>query len=100
MDVDSDGIVRLFPDDVDVTAKNVIQKLAEINTMGRRKETDRKNKVTFLVRLRELVIENKLGLGLDMKVRLSIISALYEYNPKHKEQSCKFLYRGNIAAVR
>ena len=38
-----------------------------------------------MTRLRELIEENKLGLGLDLKVRMSIISALYEYNPKHKD---------------
>lgn len=79
------GRVSIFAKEVDVNAKNVIQKLAEINTGRPRKETDRKNKVLFLKRLHEHIEESKLGLGLGMKVRLSIISALYEYNPKHKD---------------
>ena len=79
------GAVKIFPNDVDINAKNVVQKLAEINTQRPRKESDRKNKVVFLQELRRLASTNDLGLGLDLKIRLSVISALYEYNPKHKD---------------
>ena len=35
--------------------------------------------------LRKLCVKNNLGLGLEMKILLAIISAIYEYNPKNKD---------------
>ena len=40
-----DGVPLIFARDVDVNAKNVVQKLAEIHTQRPRKESDRQNKV-------------------------------------------------------
>ena len=35
--------------------------------------------------MRKLSSKNNLGLGLEMKIRLATISAIYEYNPKNKD---------------
>merc|ERR1712235_45995 len=40
-----DGVPLIFARDVDINAKNVVQKLAEIHTQRPRKESDRQNKV-------------------------------------------------------
>lgn len=80
-----DGVPLIFARDVDVNAKNVVQKLAEIHTQRPRKESDRQNKVLYLKELRKLSAKNNLGLGLEMKIRLATISAIYEYNPKNKD---------------
>lgn len=79
------GEVTIFPKDVDINAKNVVQKLAEITAMRTPKEADRQNKVIFYKKLREVAAENNVGLGLEIKIRLSTISACYDYNPKHKD---------------
>merc|ERR1712137_706027 len=80
-----DGVPLIFARDVDVNAKNVVQKLAEIHTQRPRKESDRQNKVLYLKELRKLSAKNNLGYGLEMKIRLPTISAIYEYNPKNKD---------------
>ena len=79
------GEVQIFPKDVEINAKNVVQKLAEITAMRTPKEADRQNKILFYKKLREMAIEAKTGLGLEIKIRLSTISACYDYNPKHKD---------------
>ena len=84
MSVREDGTVQIFAKDVDINPKNVIQKLAEIQAQRPRKEADRSNKVKFLEELVRLVIKNKLGPALELKVRMSIVFALYDYNSKNK----------------
>ena len=61
-------LIKTLFSDVDVNSKNVVQKLAEINSQRPRKETDRQNKVLYLKELRKLAADNKLGFGIDVKV--------------------------------
>ena len=68
--VDDTGKVHLFAKDEDVTAKTVIKKFTEISSRRPRKEDDRKNKVLFFQELRTQVKTCKLGLGLELKVRV------------------------------
>jgi len=85
LSIGKDGEVQIFAKDVDINAKNVVQKLAEIQAQRPRKETDRSNKVKFLEELVRLVIKNELGPCLELKVRMSIVFALYDYNSKNKD---------------
>ena len=61
-------------------------KIKVIQAQRPRKETDRSNKVKFLEELVRLVIKNELGPCLELKVRMSIVFALYDYNSKNKER--------------
>lgn len=79
------GEVQVFPKDVEVTVKNVVQKLAEITAMRTPKEADRQNKILFYKKLREQASEANVGFGLEIKIRMSTISSCYDYNAKHKD---------------
>ena len=68
LSIGKDGEVIIFAKDVDINAKNVVQKLAEIQAQRPRKDTDRSNKVKFLEELVRLVIKTELGPCLELKV--------------------------------
>jgi len=100
LSIGKDGEVIIFAKDVDINAKNVVQKLAEIQAQRPRKDTDRSNKVKFLEELVRLVIKTELGPCLELKVRMSIVFALYDYNSKNKDYMADQEFADAIAQTR
>ena len=67
------------------TNKLVIKKLHEIVAARGKKRTDRKEQIELLSELYTISEENKLGVGILVKIKFAIVSAIFDYNPKISE---------------
>lgn len=62
-----------------VVKKNGV--LLQIVSARGKRSTDRSEQVEILVYLQNLVIEMNLGLGLELKLLLNVIAAIFDSNP-------------------
>ena len=74
--------VAMFAKDADITHETVAKKLMEIVAARGKKKTNRKEQLELLHELYGISEEHGLGPGMAIKIKFSIIAALFDYNPK------------------
>ena len=72
----------LFDAKVEITAPLVVAKLEEVIAQRGKKGTNRKIFVRHLQELYSIAVDNKLGAGVEAKVRSSLVSSLFEMSGK------------------
>ncbi|XP_033119339.1 eukaryotic translation initiation factor 3 subunit C-like [Anneissia japonica] len=72
---------KMFAKDAEITHALVLKKLNEITAARGKKGTDRKDQISMLRELRKIADENKLGVGMDLKILMNIGSSIFDYNP-------------------
>uniref|UniRef100_A0A0P6G0J7 Eukaryotic translation initiation factor 3 subunit C n=1 Tax=Daphnia magna TaxID=35525 RepID=A0A0P6G0J7_9CRUS len=73
---------KMFAKDADINTGVVLKKLFEILAARGKKGTDRREQVEMLHELYTVSEANNLGIGIAVKVKFTIISAIFDYNPK------------------
>ncbi|QQP54060.1 Eukaryotic translation initiation factor 3 subunit C, partial [Caligus rogercresseyi] len=68
--------------DAEITIPLVVKKLHEIMAARGKKRTNRKEQIELLTELLNVSTEHDLGLGVHMKIKFAIVSAIFDYNPK------------------
>merc|ERR1719458_2315669 len=74
--------IAMFAADAEITIELVIKKLNEIMAARGKKKTNRKEQIELLNELAKIAREHNLGPGVHIKIKFSIIAALFDYNPK------------------
>ena len=72
---------KMSAKDADIKMAVVLKKLSEIVARGK-KGTDRREQVEMLHELQTAAEANNLGVGVAVKIKYSIIAAIFDYNPK------------------
>lgn len=72
----------MFAKDADINTAVVLKKLSEILAARGKKGTDRREQVEMLHELYTVAEANNLGVGVAVKLKFTIISAIFDYNPK------------------
>ena len=72
----------MFEKDAEITHDLVLKKLREIMAARGRKRTNRKEQIELLNELLNISEEKNLGIGMAVKIKFAIISAIFDYNPK------------------
>lgn len=72
----------MFAKDAEIDTSLVIKKLSEIMAARGKKRTDRRQQIELLHELKIVSEQHKLGPAVAIKIRFSIISAIFDYNPK------------------
>ncbi|XP_066259889.1 eukaryotic translation initiation factor 3 subunit C [Euwallacea similis] len=73
---------KMFAKDAQIDLKLVIKKLSEIMAARGKKRTDRREQIELLHELQAISDQHKLGAAITVKIKLAIISAVFDYNPK------------------
>lgn len=73
---------KMFAKDADINTTVVLKKLSEILAARGKKGTDRREQVEMLHELQNVAEAANLGVGVAVKVKFSIIAAIFDYNPK------------------
>ncbi|XP_040565964.1 eukaryotic translation initiation factor 3 subunit C [Lepeophtheirus salmonis] len=76
---------KMFPKDAEITIPLVVKKLHEIMAARGKKRTNRKEQIELLTELLNVSAEHDLGMGVLVKVKFAIVSAIFDYNPKVSE---------------
>lgn len=76
---------KMFAKDAEIDINLVLAKLNEIMSAHGKKRTDRRAQIDLLYELKDIAEANNLGNAVAVKIRFSIISAIYDYNPKISE---------------
>lgn len=72
----------MFAKDAEITPEAVLRKLTEVIAARGKKRTDRREQIELLHELLLITEAHNLGLGLRVKIKMSIISSIFDYNPK------------------
>jgi len=72
----------MFAKDAEITPEAVLRKLTEVVAARGKKRTDRRAQIELLHELLVISEAHGLGLGLRTKIKMSIISSIFDYNPK------------------
>ncbi|ENN79282.1 eukaryotic translation initiation factor 3 subunit C [Dendroctonus ponderosae] len=73
---------KMFAKDAEIDLNLVIKKLSEIMAARGKKRTDRREQIELLHELQTISDQHKLGPAIFVKIKLAIISAIFDYNPK------------------
>jgi len=73
---------KMFAKDAEITPEAVLRKLSEVVAARGKKRTDRREQIELLHELLLISEAHGLGLGLRVKIKMSIISSIFDYNPK------------------
>ncbi|RZF36351.1 hypothetical protein LSTR_LSTR008832 [Laodelphax striatellus] len=73
---------KMFPKDAEVDIPLVVKKLNEIVAARGKKRTDRREQIDLLHELQTIADQHHLGVAVDIKIKLAIISSIFDYNPK------------------
>lgn len=73
---------KMFAKDAEITPEAVLRKLSEVVAARGKKRTDRREQIELLHELLLISEAHNLGLGLRVKIKMSIISSIFDYNPK------------------
>lgn len=73
---------KMFAKDAEIDLNLVIKKLSEIMAARGKKRTDRREQIELLHELQAISDQHKLGPAIFVKIKLAIISAIFDYNPK------------------
>ncbi|CAG9854441.1 unnamed protein product [Phyllotreta striolata] len=73
---------KMFAKDAEIDLNLVIKKLSEIMAARGKKRTDRREQIELLHELQNVSEQHQLGAAISVKIKLAIISAIFDYNPK------------------
>lgn len=82
MEVQVGGEKPLFVNKNDITIESYLKKFSEINMVRGRKSTNSRAHLKYLQEMYDIAVEKGFGPGVLVKVRLTIISALFEMDTK------------------
>lgn len=72
----------MFAKDAEIDVPLVIKKLGEIVAARGKKRTDRREQIELLHELQAVAEQHTLGPAVAIKIKFSIISSIFDYNPK------------------
>lgn len=72
----------MFAKDAEIDFSVVLKKLSEIVAARGKKRTDRKEQIELLHELQAVADQHNLGQAIAIKIKLAIISSIFDYNPK------------------
>lgn len=72
----------MFAKDAEIDLNLVVRKLGEIMAARGKKRTDRREQIELLHELQAIAEQHSLGPAINLKIRLAIISAIFDYTPK------------------
>lgn len=73
---------KMFSKDAEIDMPLVLKKLSEIVAARGKKRTDRREQIELLHELASVADAHHLGPAISTKIRLAIISSIFDYNPK------------------
>lgn len=73
---------KMFAKDAEIDLSVVLKKLSEIVAARGKKRTDRKEQIELLHELQAVADQHNLGQAVAIKIKLAIISSIFDYNPK------------------
>ncbi|XP_034934471.1 eukaryotic translation initiation factor 3 subunit C [Chelonus insularis] len=73
---------KMFAKDADITVPAVLKKLSEVIAARGKKRTDRREQIELLHELRSIAEVHNLGPAVVVKIIFSIVSSIFDYNPK------------------
>lgn len=73
---------KMFAKDAEIDLNLVIKKLNEIVAARGKKRTDRREQIELLHELQAVADQHALGPTVAVKIKFSIISSIFDYNPK------------------
>lgn len=73
---------KMFDKNTEITVESVLKKLNEIVSARGKKGTNKAEMVDMLQELLEIAEANNLGPGVSVKVRLSLVAAIFDYSTK------------------
>lgn len=76
---------KMFAKDAEINAELVLSKLLEIMSARGKNRTDRKISIELLYELKLIAEQNKMNIAIIVKILFSIITAIFDYNPKISE---------------
>lgn len=72
----------MFAKDAEIDTNLVIKKLGEIVAARGKKRTDRREQIELLHELQGVADQHHLGPAVAVKIKFSIVSSIFDYNPK------------------
>lgn len=87
----------MFAKDAEINVAAVLKKLSEIIAARGKKRTDRREQIELLHELQSIADAHNLGPAVAVKIKFSIVSSIFDYNPKvsdamKPEYWSKFVY--------
>uniref|UniRef100_A0A1B6HN24 Eukaryotic translation initiation factor 3 subunit C n=1 Tax=Homalodisca liturata TaxID=320908 RepID=A0A1B6HN24_9HEMI len=73
---------KMFAKDAEIDINVVVKKLSEIVAARGKKRTDRREQIELLHELQAVADQHHLGLAIAIKIKLAIVSSIFDYNPK------------------
>ncbi|CAH0388781.1 unnamed protein product [Bemisia tabaci] len=73
---------KMFAKDAEINVDIVLSKLGEIMAARGKKRTDRKEQIELLHELQNICELKGLGVAIVIKIKLAIVSSIFDYNPK------------------
>lgn len=72
----------MFAKDAEINITAVLKKLSEIIAARGKKRTDRREQIELLHELQSIADAHTLGPAVTVKIKFSIVSSIFDYNPK------------------
>ncbi|XP_017794023.1 PREDICTED: eukaryotic translation initiation factor 3 subunit C isoform X2 [Habropoda laboriosa] len=73
---------KMFAKDAEINVAAVLKKLSEIIAARGKKRTDRREQIELLHELQSIADTHNLGPAVAVKIKFSIVSSIFDYNPK------------------
>ena len=73
---------KMFAKDAEINIPAVLKKLNEIIAARGKKRTDRREQIELLHELQSVAEAHNLGAAVNVKIKFSIVSSIFDYNPK------------------
>ncbi|XP_032686240.1 eukaryotic translation initiation factor 3 subunit C-like [Odontomachus brunneus] len=73
---------KMFAKDAEINITAVLKKLSEIIAARGKKRTDRREQIELLHELQLIADAHSLGPAVTVKIKFSIVSSIFDYNPK------------------
>ncbi|XP_031784464.1 eukaryotic translation initiation factor 3 subunit C [Nasonia vitripennis] len=73
---------KMFAKDAEINTGAVLKKLNEIIAARGKKRTDRREQIELLHELQSIAEAHNLGAAVSVKIKFSIVSSIFDYNPK------------------
>lgn len=73
---------KMFAKDAEINIVAVLKKLNEIIAARGKKRTDRREQIELLHELQIIADAHTLGAAVSVKIKFSIVSSIFDYNPK------------------
>ncbi|XP_012288654.1 eukaryotic translation initiation factor 3 subunit C [Orussus abietinus] len=73
---------KMFAKDAEINIGAVLKKLSEVIAARGKKRTDRREQIELLHELQSIADTHNLGPAVAVKIKFSIVSSIFDYNPK------------------